>query len=198
MLEANPAAAFSFLGRFGMVTLDVYPAGVRAESIWLNGFTRNGTSTLTVENPLGRMYTDVPLAQIRTTLRKLSTSGVENAGPVGFTQIVGTLKGIPARRYRILYGPEAWIDVWTTDTINENPQLRAVVDEFVRGISPATAPVMFSIHGMPIYVELNFSHYKKVPLLRLKSIAKNSDGQDDALKTGAHYFKAPLLDSIWK
>jgi hypothetical protein len=26
----------------------------------------------------------------------------------------------------------------------------------------------------------------------------NADGQDDALKTGMFYMKAPLLDSIWK
>ena len=87
VLEANPAAAFPFLSRFGTVTLDVYAAGVRAETLWLNGFTRKGTSAVTVENPLGRMYTDVPLPQIRTTLRKLSTSGVENAAPVRITQI---------------------------------------------------------------------------------------------------------------
>ena len=200
VLEASPAAAFPFLGRFGTVTLDVYPAGVRAKTFWLNGFTGNGTSAVTVENPLGRMYTDVPLTQIRTTLRKLSTSGVENAAPVGITQIAGEVKGIPAHRYRLLYGFEAWIDVWTTDTIPENPQLRAIVDEFVRGISPATATAkaMSAVRGMPLYVELNFRRYKKVPLVRLKSIAWNSDGQDEALKTGAFYIKAPLLDSIWK
>src|SRR4029077_5752257 len=133
-LEANPAAPFPFLGKFGTVTLHVYPAGVRAETFWLNGFTHNGTSTVTVENPLGRMYTEVPLAQISATLRKLSTSGVENAAPGPVTQITGNVKGIPAHRYRLVYGSQAWIDVWTTDTIPENPQLRAVVNEFVRGI----------------------------------------------------------------
>jgi hypothetical protein len=197
-LEANPSAPFPFLGKFGTVTLHVYPAGVRAETFWLNGFTRNGTSAITVENPLGRMYTDVPLSQISATLHKLSTSGVENAAPGGITQMAGNVKGIPARRYRMIYGPEAWIDLWTTDTIPENPQLRAIVDEFVRGISPATATAMRSIRGMPLYVELNFRHYKKLPLVRLKNIAWNSDGQDDALKTGTLYFRAPLLDSIWK
>ena len=198
VLEANPAAAFPFLSRFGTVTLDVYAAGVRAETLWLNGFTRKGTSAVTVENPLGRMYTDVPLPQIRTTLRKLSTSGVENAAPVRITQIVGNVKGVPSRRYRLLYGPEAWIDVWTTDTIPDNLQFRAIIDEFVRGISPATASAMSSIRGMPLYVELNFRHYKKVPLVHMKSMAWNNEGQDDALQPGAFYIKAPFLDSIWK
>jgi hypothetical protein len=197
-LEANPAAPFPFLGKFGTVTLHVFPGGVRAETFWLNGFTRNGTSAVTVENPLGRMYTEVPLAQISATLRKLSTSGVETAAPGAITQITGSVKGIPARRYRLLFGPEAWIDVWTTDSIPENPQLHAVLNEFVRGISPATATAMNGIRGMPLYVELNFRRYKKLPLVRMKNIAWNADGQDDALKVGTLYFKAPLLDSIWK
>jgi hypothetical protein len=197
-LEANPAATFPFLGKFGTVTLHVYPAGVRAETFWLNGFTHNGTGAVTVENPLGRMYTEVPITQISATLRKLSTSRVENVAPGVITQITGNVKGIPARRYRLVYGPEAWIDVWTTDSIPENPQLRAVVTEFVRGISPATAATMTGIRGTPLYVELNFRSYKKLPLVRLKSITWNADGQDDALKTGTLYFKAPLLDSLWK
>jgi len=197
-LEANPGAPFPFLGKFGAVTLHVYPNGVRAKTLWLNGFTRNGTSAITVENPLGRMYTDVPLTQISATLRKLSASGVETAAPAEITQIKGNVKGIAARRYRLTFGPEAWIDVWTTDTIPENPQLRAVVNEFVRGISPATSSAMNDIHGMPLYVELNFRRYKKLPLLRMKSLVWNAAGQDDALKVGALYFKAPLLDSIWK
>jgi hypothetical protein len=197
-LEANPAAPFPFLGKFGTVTLHVYPAGIRAETFWLNGFTRNGTGAVTVENPLGRMYTDVPLSQISATLHKLSSSGVESSAPAGITQSSGTVKGIPARRYRLTYGPEAWIDVWTTDAIPENPQLRAVINEFVRGVSPATAALINNLRGMPLYVELNFRRYKKLPLVRLKKVEWSNAGQDDALKVGMLYFKAPLLDSIWK
>jgi hypothetical protein len=198
-LEANPAAPFPFLGKFGTVTLHVYPAGVRAETFWLNGFSRNGAGAVTVENPLGRMYTDVPLTQISTTLHKLAPSGVETvARPSMVAPTTGSVKGIPAQRYRLMYGAEAWIDIWTTTTIPENAQFRAIVTEFVRGISPATAAVMNGIRGTPLYVELNFRRYKKLPLVRLKNITWNADGQDDALKVGALYFKAPLLDSIWK
>jgi hypothetical protein len=197
-LEANPAAPFPFLGKFGTITLHVYPAGVRAETLWLNGFSRNGAPAVTVENPLGRMYTDVPLAQISSALRKLSTSGVEKAAPGAVTTMDGAVKGIAARRYRLSYGPEAWIDIWTTTTIPENAQFRAVVTEFVRGISPPTAAAMNAIHGTPLYVELNFRRYKKLPLVRMKSFAWTSAGQDDALKVGSLYFKAPFLDSIWK
>ena len=105
---------------------------------------------------------------------------------------------MPARRYRLVYGPEAWIDVWTTDRIPENAQLRAIINEFVRGISPATAASMNAIRGTPLYVELNFRRYKKIALVTMKKITWSSNGQDDALKTGTLYFKAPLLDSIWK
>src|SRR5436190_19068023 len=80
-LEAHPAAPFPFLSRFGTVTLDVFPAGVHAETLWLNGFSRTGASAITVLNPFWRMYTEVPIAQIASILRKLSTAGVENAAP---------------------------------------------------------------------------------------------------------------------
>jgi hypothetical protein len=197
-LEANPAVAFPFLGKFGAVTLDVYPAGVRSRTFWLNGFTRNGTSTITVENPLGRMYTDIPLSQISARLRTLSTSAVEGAAPESVTRTPGKVSGIEAHRYRLLYGPEAWIDIWTTETIPANEQLRAMVKEFVRGISPATAKSLDGIPGTPLYVELNFRRYKKLPLVRMKSLAWNDGGQETALKVGALYFRAPLLDTIWK
>ncbi len=55
---------------------------------------------------------------------------------------------------------------------------------------------MESIPGTPLYVELNFSHYKKLPLIRLKSFVLNNLGQEKALNVGSFYFKAPLLDAI--
>src|SRR5437773_7294617 len=72
-LEANPAAPFPFLGKFGTITLHVYPGGVRAETLLLNGFSRNGASTITVENPYTRMYTLEPIAGIAPTLRTLGS-----------------------------------------------------------------------------------------------------------------------------
>jgi len=47
-------------------------------------------------------------------------------------------------------------------------------------------------------VELNFRRYKKLPLVRLKSFSLSNVGQENALKVGMLYFKAPLLDQIWK
>lgn len=199
-LIANPAAPFPFLAKFGTVTLHVYPGGVRAETFWLNGFSRNGMRTVTVENPLGRMYTDMPIADIAGMLQKMSSLKGEaiNAVPVAERPVSGKVRGIDARRTRLTYGPQAWIDVWTTTAIPETPQLHAIIQQLVRGISPGTATALDAIRGTPLYVELNFSHYKKLPLLQMKSFASNNIGENDALSVGRLYFKAPLLDSIWK
>ena len=198
-LEANPAAPFPFLGKFGSVTLHVYPAGVRADTIWLNGFSRNGTPAVTVENPYGRMYTYIPVTEITNILQKMSKEEALALPPPPIAPpISGKVHGIAARRYRLIYGPQAWIDIWTTQAVPENPQLRAIVDAFVRGISPPTADSLKSVPGTPIYVELNFRRYHKLPLVRLKSFALNNVGQEKALSVGTLYFKAPLLDSLLK
>jgi hypothetical protein len=197
-LEAYPAAPFPFLSRFGTVTLHVYPGGVRAETVWLNGFSRSGAPAVTVENPFGRMYTDVPVTEISAVLKKMSKSGIISAAPEIGPQLASNVRGVTARRYRLVYGPAAWIDVWTTDTLPPNPQLRALVNQFVAGIAPASAPLFRAIPGVPLYVELNFRRYQKLPLLRMKSLVFDNAGEEDALKVGALYFRAPLLDSIWK
>lgn len=198
-LEAHPAAPFPFLARFGTVTLDVYPGGVRAGSFWLEGFSRTGASAVTVENSFWRMYTEVPIAQIASILHKLSTAGVESAKPEALGKPAGgAVSGLQAQRYRLKYGRDAWIDVWTTRVIPENPQLRTIVIELVSGISPPTAATMRAIPGTPVQVELNFRRYKKVKLVELKKIRFDTAGQDEALSVGKLYFKAPLLDQIWK
>jgi hypothetical protein len=197
-LVANPAAPFPFLGKFGTMTLHIYPAGVRADTLWLNGFSRIGTPTVTVENPYGRMYTVMPMSEITNVMRTMAREDVKAVPPSIAPPISGHVRGIAARRYRLLYGPEAWIDVWTTEVIPENSQLRTIITAFVRGVSPSTAESIKSIPGTPIYVELNFRRYKKLPLVRLKSFSLSNVGQENALKVGTLYFKVPLLDQIWK
>jgi len=198
-LEANPAEAFPFLSRFGKVTLHVYPAGVRADTVWLNGFSRNGAGTVTVENPVGRMYTQVPVSEIAEILRKMAKDKVkETAPPPIAPPISGNVRGIAAKRYRLVYGPDAWIDVWMTESVPQNSQLRAIIDSLVSGIAPLTAQAVRAIPGTPIYVELNFSHYKRLPLVRLKNFRLDNVGQEKALSVGALYFKVPLLDALWK
>jgi hypothetical protein len=198
-LEAYPAAAFPWLSKFGKVTLHVYPNGVRAETIWLNGFSRNGDKIFTIENPYGRMYSEMPLTEITPFIAKLSKSKDAEAieRPPMLAPVAGTVRGVAAQRYRLVYGPDAYIDVWTTTTIAENPQLRALATEFVRSVAPGTAAAMQKIPGMPLYIELNFRRFKKLALLRMLKVENDAKDEADALKRGILYFKAPYDTLLW-
>lgn len=198
-LEANPAAAFPYLGKFGAVTLHVYGSGVRAEALWLNAFSRNGAPAVTVTNPLGRMYVDVPLNDITPTLRKLAGAAVgpeRDATPVRIDATRGTVAGVGATRHRLVYSDAAWIDYWTTDAVPQNPQLRAISERLVAGISPGTAAAARKISGTPVYVELNFRRFKKVPLLQLKKVSTTAPDEKDALELGALYVRAGVLEKL--
>ena len=198
-LQANPSAPFPFLSKFGTVTLHVYNGGVRADTMWLNGFSRNGSGTVTVENPLGRMYTNVPVSDLVAIVQKMASGHVqEDAPPPVSAPVAGKVAGIAAKRYRMIYGADAWIDVWTTDRVPENPQLRKIVDQFVIAVAPMTAKSLHLIQGMPLYVELNFSHYKKLPLVYPKALVLNNAGQEKALSVGSFWIHASVLDAIWK
>jgi len=198
-LQANPAAPFPFLAKFGTVTLHVYNGGVRADTMWLNGFSRIGSDTVTVENPLGRMYTNVPVSDLVAIVQKMAAGHVdEDAPPAIAPPVAGKVAGIQAKRYRLLYGPDAWIDVWTTDRVPENAQLRKIVDSFVVAVAPMTAKSLHLIRGMPLYVELNFSHYKKLPLIYPKEFQMTNAGQEKALNVGSFYIHAAVLDALWK
>lgn len=198
-LEAYPAATFPFFRKFGTVTLHVFPAGVRAETFLLNAFSRNGARTVTVLNPVSRMYDHIGITEITGMIQKMSNATeLASTPPPVAAPISGTVRGMAARRYRLMYGPEAWIDVWTTTAVPENPQLRTLVNALVRGISPSTEQALRSVPGTPLYVELNFSHYKKLPFLRMKRFTLNNAGQDDALKVGSFYFRAPVLGEFLK
>lgn len=202
-LEANPAAAFPYLSKFGTsVELHVYPSGVRAEALWLNSFSKTGAPAVTVANPLGRMYVDVPVGEIAPLLRKLAgaESGVEKiAVPARGPVTKGKVGGIAATRHRLIYGADAWIDIWTTDAIPENPQMRRISEELVAGISPGTAKLARTIRGTPVHVELNFRRFRKVPLLKVKQLTFDVSAEDekDALELGPIYVRAPLLEKLF-
>ena len=167
--------------------------------MWLNGFSRNGTDTVTVENPLGRMYTNVPVSDLVAIVEKMAAGKVdEGAPPAVAAPVAGRVAGIQAKRYRLLYGPDAWIDVWTTDRVPENPQLRKIVESFVIAVAPMTAKSLHLIQGMPLYVELNFSHYRKLPLVYPKEFLMNNAGQEEALSVGNFWIHASVLDALWK
>lgn len=200
-LEATPAAVFPYLGRFGAVELHVYASGVRAEALWLNGFAKNGAAAVTVANPLGRVYVDVPVSEIAPVLQRLAggQGEVERISvPARGPSTGGKVAGIAATRHRLVYGPAAWIDYWTTTAIPENPQFRRIADQLVAGISPGTATVSRTIPGTPVYIELNFRRFKNVALLKVKSLTLDppAEEEQDALELGPLYMKAPLLDKV--
>jgi len=198
-LEASPASAFPYLGKFGAVEIHAYAGGVRAEALWLNAFSRNGDAAVTVMNPLARMYVDVPVRDVAPTLMKISGSAgalERSLAPILEPPVKGTVGGIAATRHRLVYGPTGWIDVWTTNAIPENQQLRLLVDEIVRGISPGTANVSRVIRGTPIYVELNFRRFRKVQLLKLKKLTFAADDEKDALTLGSFYIRHALLEKL--
>lgn len=199
-LEAYPAAPFPYLAKFGTVGLHVYAGGVRADTFWLDGFSRNGSESITVLNPLARMYTDVPVSQIASVVGRLGGAGEVERGAIATLgpKLSGSVAGIPATRHRIIYGPAAWIDVWTTAVVPENPQLRSIVNQLLGAISPGTLQVWRSVPGTPVYVELNFRRFRGVKLLALKKVTRTADDEGKALGVGSFYVKAPLLDALWK
>ena len=199
-LEATPEAVFPYLGRFGNVELHVYAGGVRAEALWLNAFSRNDAQAVTVTNPLGRMYVDVDVDEIAPILTRLAGAAgaaERNAEPTLGSRLKGEVKGVPATRHRFVYGPEAWIDVWTTDVIPTNRQMQRIVTQVVKGISPSTGALADEIPGTPIYVEMNFRRFKKVTLVRLKKLTHTADDEEDALTRGSLYIRAKVLEKLF-
>lgn len=199
-LEATPDAVFPWLSRFGKVDLHVYAGGVRGEALWLHGFSRNGDKAVTVANPLARMYVDVQTSEIAPILTKLagSSAGIERkVKPVLGQSMKGQVKGIDATRHRIVYG-SAYIDVWTTEVIPPNAQLRMLVNNVVSGISPGSAAIASKLPGTPIYVELNFRRFKKVVLVRMKKLTFAAEDEEDALTLGSLYVRAGILEKLFR
>jgi hypothetical protein len=198
-LEVTPSSAFPYLGRFGNVDLHVYEGGVSAKALWLRAFSRNDAQDVTVVNPLARMYFDVNVGEIASMMARFAgkAGAIErDAEPVFGPRVRGEVKGVPATRHRLVYGPNAWIDVWTTDVIPENGQLRSIVQQAVRGISPATGKLAEKISGTPIFVELNFRRFQKVPLLRLKKLSRTAEDEQDALTLGRLYIRASVFEKL--
>jgi hypothetical protein len=187
-LEANPASAFPFLGKFGSVDLHVYQGGVRADGALMNAFSKNGQNTVTVENSVTRTHSSVPLGEIASTIRSLGgDSGMKDTPILGATLAgrVGTLK---ATRHRLIYGPAAYIDIWTSTEIPYNAQLSRIVDQLLQALAPGTSPIAKTLPGTPLYVELNFRRFPKTTLLKLKAFSWGADDEADALAVGALYF----------
>lgn len=202
-LELNPTAAFPALRRFGTIDVTVYPGGVRAESLILDAFSRTGSPEMTILAPLSRLYTELPVGEARNILLTLTNSDDEmmpglGEFPIDSKVLVGKVKDIPAKRYRILLGDNSWIDVWSTSVIPENKQFERLQSEVVSAISRPAANLVRKIPGTSIYIELNTQHYRKVPVLRLKALVRSNQGEAEALRRGRFYARAPMIDMLWK
>lgn len=200
-LEAHPAAAFPYFSKFGTVELHAYQGGVAAEVLWLNAFSRNGAKDVTVTNPLARMYVEVPVADLPGIVRNLAGAAgkvEQRAAPGSVEKTEGKVHGLPATRHRLVWSSTAYIDYWTTSAIPENPQLKRIVDQLLTGISPGTAQVARAIRGMPLYVELNFRRFKKVPLVTMKKLTRSADDEESALERGPLYMRASVLEKLWE
>ena len=199
-LVAKPTAPFPFLKKFGDIEITLYPGGVAGESLFLRGFSRNGDQTVTVMNPLGRMYVPVALDKVRDMF--LSRSGSKGEMMPGLPEFpvskigAGSVKGVAATRYRVQLGPESSFDVWSTSVIPKNRQYELLYLRLVDAVSHSAVATMKRIPGTPIYIELNTQKYKKLPLLALKSMTRTNEGEKQALEVGSFYVKAPILEAL--
>lgn len=195
LLESNAAAtasSFPLIQRLGTTTVDLYPAGFRVKTVWLRGFSRNGSKRFTVENPVSRTYVTMPTSDTGSIVRALGGRPLE-AGPPSKVEVMpGTVRGLAARRFRLFYGANEFIDVWTTSALGPTPEYRAFVDAMVRAIAPKSAAVLKSVPGTPLYVELNIGEHRKVAVLRPRSVVYNRAGEAEALKISSWMFAAPF------
>lgn len=199
-LVASPMAPFPFLKKFGKIEISLFPGGVAGESMFLRGFSKNGEQTVTVVNPIGRMYVPVALSKVRDTF--LSMSGKKGEMMPGLPEFPvtklgeGKVKNLPASRYRVQLGPASSIDVWTTNVVPKNRQFEAVYLQLVDAVSHSAVNTIKRIPGTPVYIEMNTQKYKKLPLLALKSFSQTNNEEKEALEVGSFYVKAPILESL--
>jgi hypothetical protein len=191
-LESNAAASFPLMKRLGGVTIDLYPAGFRVKTVWLRGFSRNGTKNFTVENPVSRTYVVMPTSDAGSIVRALGGKPIRSSPPGKIVVSSGTVRGLAARRFRLVYEGSEYIDVWTTNALGATPEYRAFVEALVRSIAPASASMLKSIPGTPIYVELNVGEHRKLAVLRPRSVAFSRAGESDALRVSPFMFPAPF------
>jgi len=199
-LQSSPSHVVPLLSRFGAIEIHVYDGGVRVESMALDSFSRNGSSTITLMNPIARLYTEVTIEEFPALIARMVgvRKSDSDAVPKLLAPVSGKVNGLNARRYRLMYDATEWMDIWTTTDVPENPQLRKIIDAFVRHFSPATALPLARIPGNPVYVELNTEAHPKFPLLQMRSLRFDASGEQKALSVGKWYFKAPLIDAIFR
>jgi hypothetical protein len=196
-LESNTASAFPLMKRFGTISIDVYPRGFRAKTIWLRGFAINGQNTITIENPVSRTYVKKPMSALGDVVRFIHPEPLDSGAPRSVQTIIGKVGRLPARRYRLVYGPNDYVDIWTSNSIGPAPALRAAIEEVVAAIAPGSRAILRTIPDTPVYVEMNMGEYRKLPVLTTRGVAFNSTGESEALRVSPWMFPAPF-DTIFK
>lgn len=191
-LESNAASSFPLMKRFGAITIDVYPRGFRAKTIWLRGFALNGEGTITIENPVSRTYTREPVSYLGDIVRFVSTRPISVGTPKGIDITAGNVGKLAARRYRLRYERGDYIDVWTTAALGPTAAYRSCVDELILALSPTSGALLRNIRDTPILVELNIGPYRKLAILRPTSVVFNSAGEAEALRVSKWMIPAPF------
>lgn len=200
-LEARPSAVFPFLDKLGRVNLSVYPQGVRVDSLWLDGYLKSGSETVRIENPALRMYTDASYVTLRRLFRGLAPEEETmklGALPVVKTTRRGKIKNLSVTCYRIQLGKEAWIDVWSTDTLKKSQPYQELQTQVLMTISPDLARAAAKIPGTPLHVVLNTERYPETTLLSTRGAFRSSAGHEEALQTGRFFLRVPSIDPLVK
>jgi hypothetical protein len=196
-LESNAASAFPLMKRFGTISIEVYPHGFRATTIWLRGFAINGQNTITIENPVSRTWSRKPMSALGDLVRFVHPKPVSVGAPRSVQTSTGKVGKLASRRYRVVYGENDYVDVWTSNAIGPSPALRAAIDEIVAAVAPASRSVLQKIPDTPVFVEMNIGPYRKVAILTTRGVAFNATGESEALRVSPWMFQAPF-DTIFK
>jgi hypothetical protein len=196
-------APFPFLKRFGTVEVSVFPKGVRAESAVVDAISRTGTSVVTLTHPVARLYAEVPVHDVRGILVRMGGGKSElypglQEFPIEPKAVTGKVRGVDATRYRVVLGKNAWIDIWTTTTIPRNRQFDLLANQLVSAFSKSAAKTMSRIPGVPVFVEVNTSRFKKLVLLRMTQLQRSAQGESEALTVGSFYARAPLVQRLFE
>ena len=197
-MDSNAASSFPLMSRFGAVTVDLYPRGFRVTTVWLRAFAINGDGNqITIENPVSRTYTKRPMSAIGDIVRIVGGKPLREGAPRSVEIITGNVGRLPARRYRLIYGSNDFIDIWTTASLGSNPAFRSFAEEIVKAVAPDAVPVLRKIPDTPVYVEVNVGDYRKLAMLRPRSVVFSSAGEAKALRVSSWMFPAPF-DTIFK
>lgn len=202
VLWIQPVGDDALTQKLGKATLTVYPQGVKADSLWLDGFTRQGSSQLTLLKPIARLYAQVELSDFSDIIRRMAGSRDGLVGNIGTLRVGNPVNGKinkrAAKRFRISIDQQQWVDVWTAADLPENKQLKKLTSEVLEAVSDQLPPVLDKIEGTPILVRLHTDEYRDVDVLGFRSIRSSSRGHADDLQVGRFFLRATFAEKLWE